>query len=183
MAIVIRIITAILLIGLLWGGSQTAYLLPRDGLLTWSSLLAAFAFLMAGLVTVMLALLPALSLYSPENNARANVKAGPVLAVWNPSKSQVLTYVALAYVTTIYLFAVLFLLISNCDQKAFTPSLPGLGTASYFSVVTIATVGYGDIQPVSGWARFAASAEILVGVAYTVLFFSVVAGFLRERPR
>jgi hypothetical protein len=131
MAVAIRIIIAILLIGLLWGGGQTAHLLPQEGLLTWRSLLATSALLLGCLLTLMLALLPALSLYSPENNVRANVKAGSVLAVWNPSKSQVLTYVALAYAATIYLFGVLFLLISNYDQQAFTPNLMGLGTASY----------------------------------------------------
>jgi hypothetical protein len=52
--------------------------------------------------------------------------------------------------------------------------------AAYFSVVTIATVDYGDIVPVSAWARFMASAEILIGVAYGVFFFAVIAGFLRE---
>jgi voltage-gated potassium channel len=56
-----------------------------------------------------------------------------------------------------------------------------LCTAVYFSIVTIATVGYGDIQPASVWARLRASAEILIGVAYTVFFFSVIAGFLRGR--
>jgi Ion channel len=127
--------------------------------------------------------LPAISLYSPENSARASANVGRFLAVWNPSKRQVLSYVSPAYATTIFLFAVVFLLINNFVEDAFTPRLPRLGAASYFSVVTIATVGYGDILPVSGWARFAVSTEILVGVGYTVLFFSVVAGFLRERPR
>lgn len=183
MAAVIRVIIPVLLLGLLWSASQTAYLLPRDGLLTAPSLLALTSLLLAFFITLLFALLPALALYAPENNSRVNVKAGPVLAVWNPSKTQVLLYVALAYATTIFLFAVVFLLINNYDEKAFTPGLAGLGTASYFSVVTIATVGYGDILPVSGWARSAASAEILVGVGYTVLFFSIIAGFLRERRR
>ena len=59
-------------------------------------------------------------------------------------------------------------------------AIKALSTAAYFSVVTIATVGYGDIVPVSAWARFMASAEILIGVAYGVFFFAVIAGFLRE---
>jgi voltage-gated potassium channel len=82
---------------------------------------------------------------------------------------------------TIYLFSVICLLISKHDVHAFTPALESLCAAAYFSIVTIATVGYGDIVPASGSARLMASAEILVGVAYTVFFFSVIAGFLRER--
>ena len=35
-----------------------------------------------------------------------------------------------------------------------------LGTAIYFSVVTITTAGYGDITPASGLARAAACWEI-----------------------
>jgi voltage-gated potassium channel len=84
---------------------------------------------------------------------------------------------------TIYMFSVIYLLISKTDTHAFTPTIESLGTAAYFSIVTIATVGYGDIQPASGWARLLACAEILIGVAYTVFFFSVIAGFLRERDR
>jgi hypothetical protein len=82
---------------------------------------------------------------------------------------------------TIYVFSVIFLVVSNYDASAFSPTIERLGTAAYFSIVTIATVGYGDIQPVNGWARFMASAEILIGVAYSVFFLSVIAGFLRER--
>src|SRR6266566_2872160 len=108
MAAVIRVIIPVLLLGLLWGASQTAYLLPRDGLLTAPSWLALTGLLLAFIITLLFALLPALALYAPENNSRVNVKAGPVLAVWNPSKSQVLLYVALAYATTIFLFAVVF---------------------------------------------------------------------------
>jgi voltage-gated potassium channel len=183
METLLRIILPVILLLLLWSASQTATLLPHYGVFALSSLLAIAAFLVACVLAVLFAVLPAISLYSLENNGRARVSVWKFLAVWNPSKRQVLSYVTLAYAMTIFLFAVVFLLISNADQAAFAPTLPSMGAASYFSIVTIATVGYGDIQPVSGWARFSASTEILVGVAYTVLFFSVVAGFLREKDR
>jgi hypothetical protein len=47
----------------------------------------------------------------------------------------------------------------------------------------MATVGYGEIFAQTDWARALVSAEILLGVAYQVFFFSIVASFIREsRP-
>ena len=85
--------------------------------------------------------------------------------MWNPNRPQILYYVGLSYAMIAYLFSVIFIAISNLDKVAFKPTIEGLGMAGYFSIVTIATVGYGDIVPISGWARFMAPAEILTGVA------------------
>ncbi len=41
----------------------------------------------------------------------------------------------------------------------------------YFSIVTFATVGYGDVMPQTSWAKIAVSAEILV--AFLIVFVSV----------
>ena len=127
------------------------------------------------------ALLPVLTLYLPQHQSKANFSFFNFVAVWHPSKSHILGYASLSYGMTIYIFSIIFLLISKYDTHAFAPAIESLGTAAYFSIVTIATVGYGDILPKSEWARLMASAEILIGVAYTVFFFSVIAGFLRER--
>lgn len=39
-----------------------------------------------------------------------------------------------------------------------------LGDALYFTVVTVATVGYGDITPTNGWSKALAAMLIIVGV-------------------
>ena len=44
--------------------------------------------------------------------------------------------------------------------------------ASYFSVVTFTTLGYGDISP-TGWSRLLACTEALVGVFMNSLFIFV----------
>ena len=52
----------------------------------------------------------------------------------------------------------------------------------YFSIVTITTLGYGDVLPVSGQARMAAGFEAVVGVLYiAVLIGSIVGSF--EGPK
>lgn len=44
----------------------------------------------------------------------------------------------------------------------------------YFSVITFATLGYGDIQPVGGWARAIASVETLLGSLLMALLVFVL---------
>lgn len=49
----------------------------------------------------------------------------------------------------------------------------------YFSVVTFATLGYGDIQPVGRWARVLASVESLLGALLLALLVFVLTRSLR----
>jgi hypothetical protein len=46
------------------------------------------------------------------------------------------------------------------------PDAPGssLRDSLYFSLVTLATLGYGDISPLSGWLRMVAPLEALLGL-------------------
>lgn len=58
---------------------------------------------------------------------------------------------------------------------------PPLSTfeALYFSLTTIATVGYGDIHPRGTLSRSLVMCEILVGLIYVVFVFSIIAEFVR----
>ncbi len=170
----------ILVVLIVSSGSFASHQAESGGLTLWTWGAIATLTLVWLLATVS-ALLAAVSLYSPESKSRVNVRSKRFLAVWNPSKVQVLGHAAFSYGMTVYLFSVVFVLVGRNDIHAFMPPIETLGTGAYFSIVTIATVGYGDIQPVTSLARFMACSEILAGVAYSVFFFSVVAGFLRER--
>lgn len=44
----------------------------------------------------------------------------------------------------------------------------------YFSIVTITTVGFGDIQPVHWCARTVVIAEILFGLGFVLLLFTML---------
>lgn len=53
----------------------------------------------------------------------------------------------------------------------------------YFSVVTMATVGYGDITPLSDIARIVASIQVVLGVLLLLFGFSEIMAYARERRR
>ncbi|MDD2943183.1 MAG: potassium channel family protein [bacterium] len=48
--------------------------------------------------------------------------------------------------------------------------------AAYFSVITIATVGYGDIKPISYWGKFITGFEVFCGMALVVLTLTTYLG-------
>jgi hypothetical protein len=89
----------------------------------------------------------------------------------------------LSYLVALYGFAVAYAFVSRANPGAFTGKRLDLLSAVYFSVVTAATVGYGDIAPVSEAARMLVVAEILCSLIYGIFFFSVLAGGIRERRR
>ncbi len=69
------------------------------------------------------------------------------------------------------------------SQKSFAISFaeekpPTLGTFIYYSMVTFATVGYGDISPLSTAARFVFFMESLFGIVINVLFIAILLLFV-----
>ena len=63
--------------------------------------------------------------------------------------------------------------ISHADQHARSTMFDFL----YLSMTTITTTGYGDVLPISSWARSAVMLEQFVGVLYVALVISRLAGF------
>ena len=99
-----------------------------------------------------------------------------------------ITSIGISYVFTCTSFAIIYFIIGKQIPAAFNqPSgatgALSLGSAMYFSVVTITTTGYGDISPQSGLARLAACWEIGTGVVYQVVVFSLLASLLLSNPR
>ena len=75
-----------------------------------------------------------------------------------------------AYLLIAAWFAVVHMLILHVDPKSFrlpdaTPEAPGVVRSDllYFSLITLVTVGYGDIVPVSPFARMVSAFEGVVG--------------------
>ena len=83
-----------------------------------------------------------------------------------------------------------YLMLARLNPAAFTlPSAPGAAatmdgfTATYFSFITLCTVGYGDVTPVSRGARMLAVMEAIVGLFFiAVLISRLVAVYSATQP-
>ena len=87
-----------------------------------------------------------------------------------------------AYLMLGVLWTVAYWLVDQLNQEAFsfntttgTKETMAGSTAFYFSFITLSTVGYGDIAPVSRIARWLAATEAMTGLLYvTVLIARLV---------
>ena len=50
----------------------------------------------------------------------------------------------------------------------------------YYSMITLTTVGYGDIIPVNAWARTLAALEGMTGVLYIAVLMGRLVGIYRQ---
>jgi voltage-gated potassium channel len=89
----------------------------------------------------------------------------------------------LSYFFTVYGFGVAYTFISAIDKTAFSCGTLSLFDATYFSLITAATIGYGDIAPVSRISRGVVMAEVVTTFAYAVFLLSVLAGAARDRSQ
>jgi voltage-gated potassium channel len=64
--------------------------------------------------------------------------------------------------TTMSLAALAGFIVTLVDQKDF----PSFGVGAWWALVTIATVGYGDVVPTTPWGRVVGSATIVLGVTF-----------------
>jgi hypothetical protein len=86
-----------------------------------------------------------------------------------------------AYLLLALAWAVSFHLIDILSPGSFTAALShDFGASLYFSLVTITTLGYGDIAPVASHARIWTVLEAVVGLLYVaVIIARLVADFRR----
>lgn len=61
------------------------------------------------------------------------------------------------------------------------PANPKFGHFFYFSVITIGTLGYGDITPQSPLARALAICEVVMGIGWITIVFAAVIAHLQPR--
>jgi voltage-gated potassium channel len=83
------------------------------------------------------------------------------------------------------LFAAIYITIAGQQSGAFSEPL-NRTDGLYFTVTTFATVGYGDITPVTQLARIAVTAQMVIGLIAVGLIAKVVLGAVdlaRERNR
>ncbi len=76
-------------------------------------------------------------------------------------------------VATACLGLVAGLLVRVIDPRDF----PDYGTAVWWAIVTLATVGYGDVVPHTGWGRVVGSVVIVVGVTLLSFLIAIVTSY------
>jgi hypothetical protein len=94
---------------------------------------------------------------------------------------------ASAYLMIGLTFAVTYMLIETVHTGSFVVNNPSgqvWEELFYFSIVTLTTLGYGDIVPVTPHARSVATLEATTGVLYmAVLLARLVSEYSRELPK
>jgi hypothetical protein len=81
-------------------------------------------------------------------------------------------------------FSFAYLIVELLVPYAFDPSPIRISGCVYYSFITLATVGYGDVSPVAPIARGLAVAESILGQLYLVSVVSLAVSRLgRERPK
>lgn len=110
----------------------------------------------------------------------------PIAVVWRLTRHRrVTTATLLGSVTG-------FLLIANAFNFAFRAadslgSTPFFGAEEsttsfmYFSLVTITTTGYGDLSPVTNWARLLSTTEAVIGQVYLVTVVAMIVGLFAQQ--
>jgi len=96
--------------------------------------------------------------------------------------SQAVFGAASAYLATAYCFGIWFLMVFRLDPHSFTGITDG-GRAwlfwqfQYFSVVTVTTIGYGEIHPTTWLAQVGVVLEAIGGIAYVVFLFAAIVSY------
>ncbi|MBE9029588.1 two pore domain potassium channel family protein [filamentous cyanobacterium LEGE 11480] len=85
-----------------------------------------------------------------------------------------------------FIWAFLYGIVASLDAQAFSTSIlnatSSYGEIIYFSFVTLTTLGYGDILPVSPIARMLANLEAIVGQLYpSILIAILVSNYTAEK--
>jgi hypothetical protein len=112
-------------------------------------------------------------------------RAAVIAHVWDFVSRRSLTIGAFFgwYLALSFWFAAMHDVVWSLDPRAYRglSAEPGLGEFWYFSIVTLATVGYGDIVPASSWARFLTVLEVFTGVAWVTVVIAALLS-MSEQP-
>ena len=71
------------------------------------------------------------------------------------------------------------LVVTIIDKQDF----PDFGTALWWAIVTLATVGYGDVVPHTGWGRVVGSVVIIFGVTFIAFLTAVITSLFVEEEQ
>ena len=87
-------------------------------------------------------------------------------------------YIGLSIIAVIVVFAFIF-----CGISSSIKGVDGFGSALYFSIVTITTLGYGDMVPEDEIARAMVCLEVITGVIFVGVFLNSISQVQAQRIR
>ena len=85
------------------------------------------------------------------------------------------------YIGFYILFVILVFAFIYWCNSASVEGVDGFGSAFYFSIVTITTLGFGDMFPKDGFARAMVCMEVLAGVVFVGVFLNSIAQAQAQR--
>jgi voltage-gated potassium channel Kch len=85
------------------------------------------------------------------------------------------------YILIHIVFSIFYKTLYNLEPKAFAINVDSLFDANYFSIVTLTTLGYGDIIPVGDFARTLVSLESIIGVMYPSIIIARLVGLYSSK--
>lgn len=97
---------------------------------------------------------------------------------WNNSPTMKIKYIGLYILFVILVFAFIY-----CANSASIEGVDGFGSALYFSIVTITTLGLGDMIPLDGFARAMVCLEVIAGVVFVGVFLNTVSEAQTQRQQ
>ncbi len=107
----------------------------------------------------------------------------PIVVVWRLGRQGAVSVKTLAGAVATYLlianaFNYAFVSLDQLSGSPFFGQTEPTTAFMYFSLVTITTLGYGDLAPVSDFGRLLAASEAVVGQVFLVTFVGIVVGLL-----
>ncbi len=90
------------------------------------------------------------------------------------------------YLSAIYIFGLLYFLLDHYGLGALLRSdgkSLSLIDPYYFSAITLATVGYGDVYPGGILTKFVVVIEVIAGTIFNITLFGIAASFMTDRFR
>lgn len=86
-----------------------------------------------------------------------------------------------------FVWALFYGIVASFDPQAFSQPIietNSYGKAIYFSFTTLTTLGYGDIIPVSAWAKMLTNLEAVIGQLYPSILIAILVGdYLSQRTK